>query len=224
MASSDSQAWNTHTHTHVERDLTGYKSLFLQHLWTLRAGKQQTQCIDHEWNQTVSNYFHFSTVNSLLQKFTFPKLASLWVGEVGGRVLTWVLMASCSARYQSLMRLSFSDWISSSVPWRVFTCNQQRCNMKFSVYEVCQWLKIKSILLLKAEECFIYRNRVIIRYIVQMNFSALNPVKHKQFVNFIRISPVFSEASESPQEPEALAGSLNNSQRLHQWTVLIRWF
>lgn len=41
-------------------------------------------------------------------------------------VLTWVLMVSCSARYHSLITPSFSDWISSSVPWRVFSCSQER--------------------------------------------------------------------------------------------------
>lgn len=37
--------------------------------------------------------------------------------------LTCVLMVSVSARYQSLMTLSISDWISSSVPCRVFSCS-----------------------------------------------------------------------------------------------------
>lgn len=36
-------------------------------------------------------------------------------------LLTCVLMVSVRARYQSLMTLSISDWISSSVPWRVFS-------------------------------------------------------------------------------------------------------
>lgn len=41
-------------------------------------------------------------------------------------ILTWVLMVSCSARYHSLTRASFSDWISSSVPCRVFSCRHHR--------------------------------------------------------------------------------------------------
>lgn len=40
------------------------------------------------------------------------------------RPLTWVLIASVRARYQSLMTLSISDWISSSVPCRVFSCRR----------------------------------------------------------------------------------------------------
>lgn len=35
-------------------------------------------------------------------------------------------MVSVSARYQSLMTLSISDWISSSVPCRVFSCRGTR--------------------------------------------------------------------------------------------------
>lgn len=40
--------------------------------------------------------------------------------------LTWVLMESCSARNHSLMTPSFSDWIRSSVPCRVFSCRTNR--------------------------------------------------------------------------------------------------
>lgn len=41
-------------------------------------------------------------------------------------LLTCVLMVSVRARYQSLMTLSISDWISSSVPWRVFSWGEEK--------------------------------------------------------------------------------------------------
>ena len=41
-------------------------------------------------------------------------------------LLTCVLMVSVRARYQSLITLSISDWISSSVPCRVFSWGRER--------------------------------------------------------------------------------------------------
>lgn len=41
-------------------------------------------------------------------------------------VLTWMVTVSCSVRYHSLIVDSLSDWMSSSVPCRVFSCEQQR--------------------------------------------------------------------------------------------------
>lgn len=44
MASSDSQAWNTHTWI---RDKTGYKNVFLLHLWTLRESTTSETKLTH---------------------------------------------------------------------------------------------------------------------------------------------------------------------------------
>lgn len=117
MASSDSQAWRGQRdtdQTQVSLGLFHSKGPFF-------PTKPRMDC-----SPAIFIYFFSGIEFSLwfeLDKWSRGKMTLLTSHDFANErcLLTCVLMVSVRARYQSLMTLSISDWISSSVPWRVFS-------------------------------------------------------------------------------------------------------